>query len=630
MSRDDSYNDAEGRARFVMNVVREAELARDDFLPRWEEAWRNYLVVPHQATSYSGRTDNPLGRTLYTNQPRRNNQVILKAPESHQIVESLLAETLTQLFPEDGFVKARPTGGEDWPLAEGTNQIIEHAMGRPEPQLVLYRWLKDIFVYGTGVMFGDWEFEEDFEIVRTIAELGNFSVSQFGRALVTVKDDVRFENVDLIDFYPVPGEDSFQRLKGAARRVELYGDELRTEAKAAPDEEGWNMEALEVAIENGFELKTSRPEEFKVNMTEDAQDTPMDEFSPVVGYEYWGVVPWAGTEDDPIKEGSSRRRLLVVNGELVREQDWPLKRASLPFFGHAINPITGRLYGLSPLEVVRFDQDFADVIKQMLAMAVVKSTNPPHIINAQQNVSAARMAAFRQDLPIMVDGDVRTAVAQAQYQPPIHLAQGVYQDMVIPNMKEASGAQGGVQGQGLGSKRFSASEAQSQFRAQFARPNMIAQLIEKVALPGIGAFVLDQYALNIEDNASLKERFGDDFEVTLQELQKKHDVRFVGGRREHDKLSKAAGLERFLAVVSQIPEVRAQIPWAEFLKIYAKAVDIHDLTALIGSNETLAENAQLQALLSQFQGGAGNGANAPAPAGPAGAAELAGAEVPIA
>ena len=624
----DLVYDQEGRARYVMNVVRDAELARDDFLPRWEESWTNYLVQPRQATAYAGRTDNPLGRSVFGQHGgRRANQTILKDPESHQIVESLLAETLTQLFPEDGFVKARPTGSEDSPLATGTNQIIEHALGRPEPQLVLYRWLKDIFIYGTGVMFGDWEFEEDFEIVRTIAELGNFSVSQFSRALVTVKDDVRFENVDLIDFYPGPGEDSFQRLKGAARRVELYGDELLLEAKDAPDEEGWDMKALEAGIEGGFELKSSRPEEIKVNLTEDAQDTPMDEFSPVVGYEYWGEVPWAGTEDDPIQDGSRRRRLLVVNGELVREQDWPLKRASLPFFGHAINPMTGRLYGLSPLEVIRFDQDFADVIKQMLAMAVVKSSNPPHVINAQQNVSAAKMAAFRQDLPIIVDGDVRTAVAQAQYNPPIHLAQGLYESMISPGMKDASGAAGGVQGQGLGSKRFSASEAQSQFRSQFARPNMIAQLIEKVSLPGIGAFVIDQYALNIEDNAALKERFGENFETTLQDLQRKHDVRFVGGRREHDKLSKAAGLERFLAVVSQIPEVRAQIPWAEFLKVYAKAVDIHDLTHLIGTNETLSENAKLQAILSQFQGGAGNGANAPAPAGPGSAAELTGGPV---
>ena len=64
MAQDNGYQDAEGRARFVMNVIRAAELARDDYLPRWEEAWANYLVLPREELQYRGRTDNPLARNL--------------------------------------------------------------------------------------------------------------------------------------------------------------------------------------------------------------------------------------------------------------------------------------------------------------------------------------------------------------------------------------------------------------------------------------------------------------------------------------------------------------------------------------------------------------------------------------
>ncbi len=617
--------DLEGRATFVMDVVRAAEVARDDYLPRWEESWTNYLVLPRGEVALRGRTDDPLSRGSYSTFPRRVGYSQLKDPESHQVVESLLAETITNLFPEDGYVKARPTGGEDFPLAQGINQIIEAVLGLPRHQRVLYQWLKDGFIVGTGVMFGDWDFEEDFEIIRTIAEVGALSVSQFTRAFTTIMDDVRFDNVDVTEFYPVPGADNFDDLKGAARRVEAFGPDLIAEAEGGDVEDGWDLPLLREAVKRGFTSKSASSENFKTSLIEDSQDEPMAPFQPVSGFEYWGEVPWAGTEDDPIKEGAKRRRLLVINGDLVREQDWPLKRKRLPFFDITINPITGRLYGLSPLEVIRFDQDFADVLKTMLAQAVVKSVNPPHVINVHQAVSPAKVQAFRQDVPITVEGDVRTAFGQAPYTPPIGQADALYQGLLKPQMREAAGVQGGVQGQGLGSKRFSASEAATQSRAQFARPNMIAQFIEKVSLPPVGAFILDQYALNIEDNATLLERFGDDFPTSLQELQASHNVRFVGGRREHDKLSKASAMERFLAVVSQVPEIRAQIPWDEFLKIYTKAIDLPDLAALIGSNETLSQNAQLQAVLSQFADGGRSGVGGPA--GAASDVELAGTEV---
>jgi hypothetical protein len=621
----DLVYDLESRATFVMNVVRAAEVARDDYLPRWEESWQNYLVLPRGEAALRGRTDDPLGRSSGSHFPRRAGRLQLKDPESHQIVEALLAETLTQLFPDDGYVKAKPTGGEDFPLAQGTNKIIEHVLGLPRHRRVLYQWLKDAFITGTGVAFGDWDFEEDFEIVRTIAEVGALSVSQFSRVLTTVMDDVRLDNVDLTEFYPVPGADNFDDLKGAARRVELFANDLEKQAKEAGPDDGWNADLLSEAVTRGFQPKNATTENFKTSMIEDEQDQPMPEFQPVTAYEYWGEVPWAGTADDPIDGGSKRRRLLVVNGDLVREQDWPLKRKRLPFFDFTINPLTGRLYGLSPLEVIRFDQDFADVLKNMLAQAVVKSVNPPHVINVHQGVSPAKVAAFRQDVPITVEGDVRTAFNQAPYAPPIQQADAILQGMIKPNMKEAAGAQGAVQGQGLGSKRFSASEAQMQGRSQFARPNMIAQLIEGVSLPPLGAFIIDQYALNAEDNQALRERFGEDFEVSLQELQMKHNVRFVGGRREHDKLSKASAMERFLSVVAQIPEIRAEVPWSEFVKIYAKAIDLGDLVALIGANETLQQNVQMQSLLSQFSDGGRQGVSAPA--GQASDVELAGSTI---
>lgn len=603
------YSDAEDRANFVMQVVEDAERGRDWFLPRWEESWTNYLVLPRGEVYLSTRTDDPLSRNRNVF-PRRAGYAQLKDPESHQVVESLLAETLTQLFPEDGYVKAKPTGGEDFPLAQGVNQIIETVLGRPRHQRVLYQWLKDAFIVGTGVTFGDWEFEEDYEIVRTIAEVEGLSVSQYARVLTTIKDDCRFDNVDITDFYPVPGADNFDDLKGAARRVELFGPELMREAEDAQPEHGWDTGALEEAVGLGFEGIENTEETFRIGLDRDESDRPMPEFKPVVGYEYWGEVPWAGTEDDPIDNGSRRRRLLVVNGLLVREQDWPLKRARVPFFDITVNPISGRLYGLSPLEVIRFDQDFADVLKQMLARAVVKSVNPPHVISSTQSVSPAKVAAFREDVPIVVEGDVRTAFAQAQYQPPIQQADAIYQGIVKPQMREASGSRGFVIGQAE-SKRQSASEAGMLARGQYARPNMIAQFIEKVSLPPMGEFILDQYALNIEDNATLVERYGEDFPVSLQDLQRKHDVRFVGGRREHDQLSRATSMERFLAVVAQVPEIRAEVPWTEFLKLYTKAIDLPDLVALIGNSEILSNNLQMQALLSQFQDGGRQGTSAP-------------------
>ena len=85
-------------------------------------------------------------------------------------------------------------------------------------------------------------------------------------------------------------------------------------------------------------------------------------------------------------------------------------------------------------------------------------------------------------------------------------------------------------------------------------------------------------------------------------------------------------MERFLSVVAQIPEIRAEVPWSEFIKIYVDAIDLGDLKAKIGANDTLSKNTQMQALLSQFQGG-GSGQGLQGPAGDASNAELAGSEI---
>jgi len=625
---EDIVYDAEGRARFIMNVVRAAELARDDFLPRWRESWANYLVLPNHEQDRYGRTDNPLARNLGIGQStgQRFGRAVLKDPESHQIVESLLAETMTQLFPDDGFVRARPTGGEDVELAEGANVIIEQTLGSPRHKRITYQWVKDAFITGTGVIFGDWEFEMDFEIVRTISEVSGFTISDFTRALTVIKDNVRLDNVDLSDFYPVPGADNFDDLKGAVRRVELDGRELIRQAEDADEADGWDLPVLQDAVEAGFSGSSEEsPEDFKWYMNEDIDDEPMADFKPLIGFEYWGEAPWAGDDEDPIEDGSRRRRVLIINGMEVRHQDWPLKRARLPFFDITINPMTGRLYGLSPLEVIRFDQDFADVLKQMLAVAVVKSVNPPHIANVHQGVNMAKLKAFRGDVPITVEGDVRTAIAQVPYLPPIQQAQDVYQNMITPQMQKGAGAKGVVQGDSLGSKRFSASEAQTQSRGQFARPNMIAQLIEGSSLPPLGAFIMDQNALNVETNESLRVMYGEDFPTTLQAMQSKFDIRFLGARREHDKLSKAAAMERFLSVVAQVPEIRAQVPWKEFIKLYTKAIDLPELVALIGRSDVLKENVGLQKVLAEFQDGGRQGVSDPA--GAASNAELEGGTI---
>lgn len=255
--------------------------------------------------------------------------------------------------------------------------------------------------------------------------------------------------------------------------------------------------------------------------------------------------------------------------------------------------MTGRFYGYGPLEAARHDQDFADVLKRMIADAVVRGTRSMPLVRRDARVDSAKLRNFSPDVPIYVDGDPGGAVGYLNYRPPVEGAINMYAT-VKNQLREQTGALGAIQGHGLGSKRFSATEAQQTFAQAFDRPEMIALLIERDSLPPIGKGILSFYQRFI-DSEGLARRVGERPTTgAIADILHDFDVRFVGSRRQHDRQSKIAALERFVSVIGSIPPIAALIPWQDFLQEYVRALDLPKMEARIADALVVAQNTSLQ------------------------------------
>ena len=578
-------------ADFVMSMVDESAEEREPFEDIWDEVEDNFLVRPFQDDSraYSS-TEYPFANGQ---RPLLSDNAIIVDPKTHSAVMSIVSSIVISLFPEDGFTRARHVGFEDIIKANQVNKLMEYAMGLPGHFVEMLKWMMSVGVYGTGWLEGSWHFEEQAQTFRSLEvdEFGQeFSDSQI--LIAPVYDDIRFRVLPIRDGYPDKGTNNLTDIQGFTKSFSITAAEAMQRA-----EDGlYEMAAVKNAVESRGNEITKHIRKRSSNETVlDHEKELHPDFMELRGFERFGVVPWKA------KDGIQRRVLTILEGETVRDKPWP---RAIPFFGANIIPRINGPYGISPGELIRYDQDFANTLKMMIADAVVRATHPPQIYDENANVDLKALRQFKADRPVRAESI--NAVAQIPYNPPVAPAMQMY-GVVNGQMDSASGAEGAFVG-AQGPSRESATGFAGRLQQASQRPELFSLVMEREYLPRVGNYTLKLYQEFLEDTDDLRQRIGDsEGLVSLSSILADFDVRFNGTRIEANRLQELQAF-REIAVLMANPAVAPLLPVVPLLQKYFERLGAPDLAGMVGNPQWTQIYMQLHQLsVPGQQAGNGNG-----------------------
>jgi len=592
------------QAEFVSAFVDQSAHERAPMEDIWDEVENNFLVRSDAELSESRNTANPL--TVAKKQASQS-YAILKDPETHQEVMTIVSKIALALFPDERFVQARGVGFEDTFKAENVSKLEEYYFRLPGQYLTNIEWLMGTGIYGTGLKEITWLYREEMRSVRNLSHdpLSGATYSEERVAPVVVFDDPMARPFDVRDFYPDTGETRIDQMYGAAKRFKITATEALNRVARGLYEKEATDKAIASRMATDSRERREKPNTLVSEMGATVETNP--DLMYLVGYEYIGQTPFRLSSDDPrYGEVIQRNVITVLSGHTVRGRIWP---RAMPWIDCRILPRLGSFWGISPGEVIRYDQDFADTLKMMLADAVTRVTHPPHIYNENQisHQTLAKLREFRPGVPIPAQSV--DAIAQVQYNPPLQPAFQMYSG-AKSQMREATGALGVVQGLGLGVDRASATEASGTMKAAQDRPELFASIVEKDALPREARYVLELYREMLPENdpMELAKRIGESATpMTLMDIMPEYDVKFIGSRRDGGRQQDLAAFREIVqASANQV--INANTPWVPLLRRWFNALGAPEIAAMVGNPGIVEEQVGLSNLMGQSQSqGNGNG-----------------------
>jgi len=605
--------------KFVMSFIAGSDKYRSQFVDKWQEVIANFIVDGAQTSQ--GGSVSPYSRSrVYSNQ---KNKIFLRDPETHKLVMTFVAKLARSILGdrEGKFVQAQPVGYEDVAKGQVVTRLLRYNFGLPGHFRTLVEGLVDMVLIGTSVIESYWKYEEREVVVRETISDGVAEMSSTTRATIPVYDDPCIRVVDVLDFYPDPARYRIEDMSGCAKRFKMNGFEAQRKA----DSGYYSKSAVASAMGGGGDA-VGKVTSFRAGYDQPAQNDPIPDFKEMTGYEYWGDVPAdADVRDDETGEKITRGVITILNTRVVRARSWPLTDHNLPFHALIINPVQGRFYGISPAEVIRFDQSFADAMKILLAEAVVRMVHPPIAYDSDADFDVAKLREWKADLPIPVRGGP-SAIGTLQYNADVNAGFNLLMGLK-EEIKGGSGAEGGIQGEN-GPDRESATGANQRIQMALDRPELAGMILESECLPRIGkAFLaLDQQFLDTTDD--LKKRVGElPAPFWIGDILGDFDVRFVGSRNAMSNQEKLQAFDRLVSYGGAIPAFQAFLPNMEIAQmIVGELMGLPEAAAQIGDPAQMKQNLDLTTAMTQAggQGGAGQNGVASQPAPQMPTAQLAG------
>lgn len=595
--------------RFTMGFVASSDKFKSQYVDRWREVLSNFMVEP--------QFDNPASTTPYRygrvyTPPRR--QVILKDPETHKTIMVYASKLARSILGsrEREYIKARPRGLEDAVgKAPTVSKLLRYDFALPGSFRTFVEAIIDMLLFGTSIIEVGWEYCEYEMPVRTVTSEMGVELDEWTRQRVPVYDDVRLTAVDIVDFYPDPSRYRIEDMCGAAKRFRMTAWEARQKA-AGNIYDGAAVERAigDLSRGNATSSVTSR-DNWRRGIDQPADTAQGSEFQDMIGYEYWGNVPWV---DD---YGSSRRVITVLNNVVVRDDPWPLADPHLPWHTLIINPVQGRFYGISPAEVIRYQQDFADAISMLLAEAIIRKVKPPVAYDPEAtDPDISRLNVWsRSDTPIAIRGGPN-AIGTLRYDADITAGFNMLGGLKA-SMEEASGALGGISGE-AGPDREAASVGVQRVQMALDRPELAGMVLENVCLPPIGEAMLRRNQQFL-DTEGLRLRVGEIPEpVWIGTIMGDFDVEFVGSRMALSRQEKLQSYDRLTAMSAAIPPLQALIPWMEIAReMVDDVLQLPEVAARMRDPNMVMANMMMMQQLAPGAGAAnGNGVGPqPEPAG---------------
>lgn len=604
---DDRILPKDEEAEWVMSFVDESanDSERQEMEEIWDDTERNFLVRPwHGGYADYSNTSAPLG--IIGQDPYSTNKKlhmsILKDPETHQEVMTIIASIVLRTMPEPGYTKAIRRGFEDVLRAQTVSALIEYMQALPGHVMTEIEWLLGAGIHGTGLKEVFYDYVEEPRNLRTVEvdpETGE-EFSDFTQLSVPVWDDVRHEAFDPRDFFQDVGQHMIHRMQGAARRSKI----VKSEALRFANDGFYEKGAVRRAIQNqmAFDAKEREDKPDRGVSSLSRARAPHPRFRPMVRYRYCGNVPYKTSD------GIQRREVVVLSGETVRSKPWPRR---LPWFDCKITPRPRSFWGISPAEISLRDQDLADTLKMMLCDSVVQMAHPPKVVNRGANARLDRIRRWSPRVPIEVDGDARTAISTPDYRPDI-AAGFAFQQGVKQQMREGTSATDANQGFGIGTKRLSASEAVGTFQQAGIRPEFFSFVLEREYMPPPAKYSLELYQEFLEDTEDLRQRVGESNQTAvLSDILSDYDIQFVGSSLQGTKADEVDALREIVAAGAN-PALFPLIPWIPLLRKHFDKLGQSEIAAMVGNPELMRLHILLTTVTGQATGGAnqqtGNGA----------------------
>jgi hypothetical protein len=575
---------------FGNNFINHSKTFRDRFSPVWEELYSNYRVQPY----YGGDASGELGIGPYSNYgDTMSGRNVLKDPESHQIVEALLAQVMLSCFAPPGFITADPIGREDTRAGKTVANLIKYGCMRPGHYEAIYTILKDMFVFGTGIYQLPWD-----TVQRKALQMQSDGSVKPG--IRTVKDDPALMPLSLYDFYPDPSANSIRDMTCVGKHFKMTAARARILAARNV----FDKDVVERAIEVGRVREDSREDDTiqSIDGLSSSDLSYAPDYKMIEGYDIWTTdIPW-----DP-SDGFTSRVITLFNDvqeKPARNAPSPFTDGELPFGEFKSNPVGSRFYGLSPLETNRFLQDHADILLMSRTDAVMQETKGSwKVINGLVEDPNKLRRGNTGEVHYMDDKD---AILPLEFN---HTLQHAYMESQSQKiaMRQASGASDPVQGiNSAGSA--TATEIGVQAQRSLSRIELTCQLIEREYLSRMG-FLLHSRFAQFLDNEGIVRRVGESPAPAMRdEIQGDFNFNFVGSRQTGGQQQKTAALREAITVLGSIPFLSSQVNWNSLIAKYMEdGLQIKDFEDFIASPEQLSQNVDLQtALANQQQASVGN------------------------
>jgi hypothetical protein len=562
--------------RYILDFIERSDKFRQPYMEIFDEVLDNYLVTFEGARSRTMQLawnwkNSPMGGFS----PTRSRRARLKDPETHQIVETLAAQTLGIIFGPRDYLQAVPIGSDDPEKARLIARVLMSVLEGPGVYRTLYQIFKDSFIFGTAIIEIGWD-------RRT--QLQN---SPMGPTPVTYKDEPLIRGVDIYDFYPDPSGTRIQQdMIGAAKRFRISKAQVLELSRPGPNGEPPVYDYA--AVSRIIDMGRTRPDETKGNVRfNQGVDLVSQETGMFNGFEYYGNVPW-----NP-QDGARNRFLTMLEGEVVRSSMNPMFDGQIPLKEVVVNPLVGRFYGLSPCEVIRFLQDSADNMLMVGNDAADMAAHAPLLVGSSFGGNPEQL---RKRAPL---DTIACNNPEAVMPVPVDLnaLQFAMNDMMRRKMemREASGATNPMQAI-AGGDRQTATESSLLARYASQRVEMMAKIFEREDFPWIGR-TLHSRIRQFAPPYFIATLQGEQFPVSLDQIDIEADVRFIGSLDSMTEMQKATNYEKGFPILSN-PDLVMMFPdyCTRYLRDILKFPDAERIVAQAGQTyamRMIAEQMQM-------------------------------------